>query len=61
LKRKKEDYINTIEKGFASIASFSAMAGAIITGAKDEEPDMMRNNGKRYSIAFQLSQDLFEL
>jgi len=61
LDTEERDYIYTIEKGFASITSVSAMAGAIITGAKDEETDMMRNYGRDTGIAFQLSQDLFDV
>jgi len=61
LDTEERDYIYTIEKGFASITSVSAMAGAIITGATDEETDMMRNYGRDTGIAFQLSQDLFDI
>ncbi|MEQ8221627.1 MAG: polyprenyl synthetase family protein [Candidatus Eremiobacterota bacterium] len=61
LDTEERDYIYTIEKGFASITSVSAMAGAIITGATDEEADMLKKYGRDTGIAFQLLQDLLNI
>jgi octaprenyl-diphosphate synthase len=61
LDTKERDYIHTIEKGFASLTSVSAMAGAVITGAGSDESDMLKNYGRDMGIAFQLSHDLFEI
>ncbi len=57
----EKDYIYTIEKGFASITSVSALAGAVITGAAPEEAEMMKNYGRDTGIAFQLLQDLWDI
>lgn len=61
LDTEERDYIYTIEKGFASITSVSAMSGAIITGATDKEAEMLKNYGRDTGIAFQLLQDLLDI
>ncbi|MEQ8188170.1 MAG: polyprenyl synthetase family protein [Candidatus Eremiobacterota bacterium] len=61
LATEEQDYIHTIEKGFASITSVAAMAGAVMTGAGSDEVDMLRNYGRDMGIAFQLSKDISDI